>query len=608
MTTTVSQASVGPHIFTYGDAQSKKIYVKQVDATQSGIDVVTMSFLLYRLILWVKRDGTPKGQALSPNNVITFSEEDTESSTLLTLEGLGNVVDCAGGFKEVNFGMHVVDCAGGFKEVNFGVHVVDCAGGFKEVNFGVHVVACAGGFKEVNFGVHVVDCAGGFKEVNFGVHLLAQLLSIAVVSQSPACCFVSFICRSVIEPRKSFPLWITILGVLGVLAALGLIIGLSVHFLAVENKIYYYQGSFKVLNIPYDRNYERETSPESNYLSKILETKMVDAFQSSNIYRQYINSQIITLVPESNSVTAHIWLVFKDARSKKENTRRRIESILRQMLESNPGSLTADPESLKLVEINKVDAEKIINSRCGRRPRMSATHDRIKGGSTAHKGEWPWQASLRVNGKHHCGASLVGERFLLTAAHCFQKTKNPKNLTISFGTRIAPPYLQHYVQEIIIHENYAKGDHHDDIAVIVLTEKVTFKNDVHRVCLPEATEIFSPGEGVVVTGWGALSHNGESPLLLQKAPVKIIDTNACNAEEAYGGRVEDTMLCAGYMEGNIDACQGDSGGPLVHPNSRDIWYLVGIVSWGDECGKINKPGVYTRVTAYRDWIAAKTGI
>ncbi|KFO20447.1 Transmembrane protease serine 11B [Fukomys damarensis] len=239
---------------------------------------------------------------------------------------------------------------------------------------------------------------------------------------------------------------------------------------------------------------------------------------------------------------------------------------------------------------------------------MSATYDRIKGGSTAQEGEWPWQASLKMDGRHYCGATLISEVFLVTAAHCFTKTDNPKKFTVSFGTEVTPPYLQHYVQQIIIHEGYVKGEHHDDIAIIRLTEKVLFKNDVHRVCLPEATQTFMPGEGAVVTGWGALSYDGKFPVLLQKAPVKIIDTNTCNAEEAYDGMIQDTMLCAGYMEGNIDACQGDSGGPLVYPNSRNIWYLVGIVSWGDECGKINKPGIYTRVTTYRSWIASKTGV
>lgn len=239
---------------------------------------------------------------------------------------------------------------------------------------------------------------------------------------------------------------------------------------------------------------------------------------------------------------------------------------------------------------------------------MSATYDRIKGGSTAQEGEWPWQASLKKNGRHYCGASLISDRYLVTAAHCFKNSQDPRNYTVTFGTRVNRPYMQHYVQQILIHENYIRGELHDDIAVILLTEKVLFKNDVHSVCLPEATQSFPPGEGVVVTGWGALSYDGEYPVLLQKAPVKIIDTNTCNAQEAYDGVIQDTMLCAGYMEGTIDACQGDSGGPLVHPNSRNIWYLVGIVSWGAECGTINKPGVYTRVTAYRNWIASKTGI
>ncbi|XP_060044593.1 transmembrane protease serine 11B-like protein [Erinaceus europaeus] len=414
--------------------------------------------------------------------------------------------------------------------------------------------------------------------------------------------------RPATAARTSLPLWMIALLVFGVLAILGTIIGLLVHFLTVENRTYYYRGSFKVLNITYNRNYEKETSPETHYLSKILETKMSDAFESSDIYKKYINSQVITLVPDSNSVTANIWLVFRSPKSMKEKTRGRIQSILRQMLKNNAGPLNTDPNSLQITEIRKADAEKMINNRCGRRARMSATYDRIRGGSSAQEGEWPWQASIQKNGRHYCGASLISERYLVTAAHCFQKTTNPKNYTVSFGTIVRPPYMKHNVEQIIIHEDYIRGEHHDDIAIILLSERVSFKNDVHRVCLPEATQIFPPGEGVVVTGWGALFYDGNYPESLQKAPVKIIDTATCNSQEGYNGMVLDTMLCAGYMEGNIDACQGDSGGPLVHPNSRNIWYLVGVVSWGVDCGRVNKPGVYMRVTSYRNWIASKTGI
>lgn len=54
--------------------------------------------------------------------------------------------------------------------------------------------------------------------------------------------------------------------------------------------------------------------------------------------------------------------------------------------------------------------------------------------------------------------------------------------------------------------------------------------------------------------------------------------------------------------------QGDSGGPLVIARDENIWYVIGIVSWGMDCGKENKPGIYTKVTLYRDWIKSKTNI
>jgi secreted trypsin-like serine protease len=48
--------------------------------------------------------------------------------------------------------------------------------------------------------------------------------------------------------------------------------------------------------------------------------------------------------------------------------------------------------------------------------------------------------------------------------------------------------------------------------------------------------------------------------------------------------------------------QGDSGGPLLYQQANGRWSVVGIVSGGQGCGDPTKPGIYTRVSAYVDWI------
>ncbi|MBZ3871796.1 Transmembrane protease serine 11A, partial [Sciurus carolinensis] len=234
--------------------------------------------------------------------------------------------------------------------------------------------------------------------------------------------------------------------------------------------------------------------------------------------------------------------------------------------------------------------------------------ERIADGQVANKADWPWQASLQVDGIHFCGASLISEEWLLTAAHCFDTYKNPKLWMASFGTTLSPPLMRRQVQSIIVHENYAAHKHDDDIAVVKLSTPVLFSEDVHKVCLPNATFEVLPKSKVFVTGWGALKANGPFPNTLRQVQVEIISNDVCNQVNVYGGAVSSGMICAGFLTGKLDACEGDSGGPLVIAQERNIWYLIGIVSWGIGCGKENKPGLYTRVTHYRDWIKSKTNI
>lgn len=53
---------------------------------------------------------------------------------------------------------------------------------------------------------------------------------------------------------------------------------------------------------------------------------------------------------------------------------------------------------------------------CGRR---KLPVDRIVGGRDTSLGRWPWQVSLRYDGSHMCGGSLLSGDWVLTAAHCF---------------------------------------------------------------------------------------------------------------------------------------------------------------------------------------------
>ncbi|XP_073176651.1 transmembrane protease serine 4 isoform X9 [Lepidochelys kempii] len=125
-------------------------------------------------------------------------------------------------------------------------------------------------------------------------------------------------------------------------------------------------------------------------------------------------------------------------------------------------------------------------------------------------------------------------------------------------------------------------------------------NTVKPICLPFFDEELPSHAPLWVTGWGYTEQNGTLSKSLQQAQIKLIDSNTCNAVDAYQGDISDRMICAGLTEGGVDTCQGDSGGPLMYNPGH--WQVVGIVSWGHGCGRPSTPGVYTKVQGYLNWI------
>ncbi|KAM6258744.1 serine protease 56 [Spheniscus humboldti] len=248
---------------------------------------------------------------------------------------------------------------------------------------------------------------------------------------------------------------------------------------------------------------------------------------------------------------------------------------------------------------------------CGHRgdPQANATapRGRIMGGSVAPQGAWPWLVSVRLHGELMCGGVLVGHSWVLTAAHCFTGNRNELAWTVvvgdhelgklDVGERAVP------VRRILPHPKFNPKTFHGDLALLELAVPLALSPTVSPVCLPSGPAEPSPGTACYIAGWGSLYEEGPAANVVMEARVPLLSQETCRG--ALGrDMLTNAMFCAGYLSGGIDSCQGDSGGPLACQDpSSHRFVLYGITSWGDGCGERGKPGVYTRVAAFADWLS-----
>lgn len=245
---------------------------------------------------------------------------------------------------------------------------------------------------------------------------------------------------------------------------------------------------------------------------------------------------------------------------------------------------------------------------------VSGPSVRIVGGTEVDPpGKYGFMAALVWSGSTslRCGAALIGNTWVITAAHCFGETVRADDfeiivgrhdLTSSAGQRIA-------VAEAILHPRFDDVTLENDIALLRLASPASVGVPIAWARESDAAA-FAAGTIATVTGWG--QTEGEPPGTpafpdeLREADVPIQSNADCRA--SYGSEFfGDTMVCAGFPSGGRDTCQGDSGGPLF------VWdgsgYLhVGITSWGEGCADAGFPGVYTRTASYAGWIAETTGL
>ncbi len=234
-----------------------------------------------------------------------------------------------------------------------------------------------------------------------------------------------------------------------------------------------------------------------------------------------------------------------------------------------------------------------------------------------------WQA------RHACGGALIAAQWVLTAAHCVKPNTIEKGslaVQVGVGDISRREGTQINVDGAVVHSGYRHlGDtdiYSDDIALLHLVSHATQVAGVKTIML--AKGFAADGLAVSAVGWGLdrdVSKAINATALLTRVELSVLANDKCarvhgqtpgedfgpaRVVDRAGGahevaRIHPKVICA--RGGFRKTCEGDSGGPLYRIEGSD---LVGIVSWNKDGCNIKaayEPGVYTRVDAYRGWIA-----
>ncbi len=241
---------------------------------------------------------------------------------------------------------------------------------------------------------------------------------------------------------------------------------------------------------------------------------------------------------------------------------------------------------------------------------------RIIGGDVAGKNAWPWQVALLfadIADEHDaqfCGGTLIKRNWVVTAAHCV-KGMRVKELDILTETnKLDGSGVRRGVVSITVHDKYNANTLEFDIAVVKLGTSLPKDYPVAALINDKQENRFAePGDKMMVTGWGSVRRSGNKyPVALRQARVPVVANEVCNEAKAYAGDITNRMICAGELDGGKGVCSGDSGGPLLAKDGKgEFRLLAGVVSFGTiPCAFKKHPGVFTRITSFRNWILNKT--
>ena len=258
--------------------------------------------------------------------------------------------------------------------------------------------------------------------------------------------------------------------------------------------------------------------------------------------------------------------------------------------------------------------------------------NKIVGGDDANILDHPWQVAVEYNGPDfgsYCGGSIIGDSWVLTAAHCVDGSGSASSYTIHAGSsnNWASGGESYNVIQVISHPAYDDQWLHNDIALIQIEGSFNFSENIASINLISASDVEAglqnPGILAMSTGWGVSTseylNDSIAASTLQMIEVPIVSNEvACGDStdpNGFSGNYpcllglelelynESTIYAGDLENGGLSAASGDSGGPLVVANMDNTdWLLIGVTSGGYTPGMPQYPMGYTTISNYLEWI------